>query len=80
MFQYYLGAEGLALSWIGSGRLIFSHNYSDADFDEVARRFVIAAGRMRGDGWWWQAASVTDKAIKRQVLREMAAAGLRRLV
>src|SRR5262249_55850530 len=29
MFQYYLRLERLALSWIGSGRLIFSHNYSD---------------------------------------------------
>src|SRR5262249_49564773 len=32
MFQYYLRAEGLALSWVGSGRLVFSHNYLDADF------------------------------------------------
>src|SRR5262249_14556017 len=28
MFQYYLRAEGLALSWVGSGRMIFSHNYT----------------------------------------------------
>src|SRR6202035_360251 len=33
MLQYYLRGEGLALSWIGSGRLIFSHNYTDADFE-----------------------------------------------
>ena len=45
MFQYYLRAEGLALSWVGSGRLIFSHNYSDADFSAVARRFVGQAAR-----------------------------------
>ena len=36
MFQYYLRAEGLALSWVGTGRLIFSLNYTDADFAEVA--------------------------------------------
>ena len=47
MFQYYLRAEGLALSWVGSGRLIFSHNYSDADFADVAERFVRAAGAMQ---------------------------------
>ena len=40
MFQYYLRAERLALSWVGTGRLIFSLNYSDADFAEVAERFV----------------------------------------
>ena len=43
MFQYYLRAERLALSWVGTGRLIFSLNYTDADFAEVAKRFVDAA-------------------------------------
>ena len=43
MLQYYLRAEGLALSWVGTGRLIFSLNYTDADFTEVADRFVAAA-------------------------------------
>ena len=28
MFQYYLRAEGLALSWVGTGRLIFSLDYT----------------------------------------------------
>ena len=46
MFQYYLRAEGLALSWVGTGRLIFSLNYTDADFDAVADRFVAAAKAM----------------------------------
>src|SRR6478752_4292900 len=43
MLQYYLHAEGLLLSWVGTGRLIFSLNYSDADFAAVAERFVAAA-------------------------------------
>ena len=50
MFQYYLRAEGLALSWVGSGRLIFSHVYSDADFNAVADRFTAAARMMKDDG------------------------------
>ena len=73
MFQYYLRAEGLALSWVGSGRLIFSHNYSDEDFEAVARRFVAAARAMQEDGWWWHAPSLTNATIRRQILREMLA-------
>ena len=71
MFQYYLRAEGLALSWVGSGRLIFSLNYTDADFAEVANRFVAAAENMKRDGWWWHDASLTNKSIRRQILKEM---------
>ena len=57
MLQYYLRAEGLALSWVGTGRLIFSLNYTDADFAEVAERFVAAAEKMKRDGWWWHDAA-----------------------
>jgi glutamate-1-semialdehyde 2,1-aminomutase len=72
MFQYYLRAEGLALSWVGTGRLIFSLNYSDADFQEVADRFVAAARAMHADGWWWTPKGQTNKAIRRAILREAA--------
>ncbi|MBU2410175.1 MAG: glutamate-1-semialdehyde 2,1-aminomutase, partial [Gammaproteobacteria bacterium] len=72
MLQYYLRAEGLALSWVGTGRLIFSLDYTDEQFDAVAERFVAAAREMQSDGWWHDAA-VTDKAIKRSILREMIA-------
>ena len=71
MLQYYLRAEGLALSWIGTGRLIFSLNYTDADFAAVADRFVAAATAMRDDGWWWSDPALTDKTIKRTILKEM---------
>jgi len=54
MLQFYLRAHGLALSWVGSGRLIFSLNYSDADFEAVLQRFVAAAQAMQADGWWWR--------------------------
>ena len=73
MLQYYLRAEGLALSWVGSGRLIFSLNYTQADFDAVAERFVAAASAMQRDGWWWSDGAMTNKSIRRQVLREMIA-------
>jgi glutamate-1-semialdehyde 2,1-aminomutase len=80
MLQYYLRAEGLALSWVGTGRFIFSLNYSDADFAAVADKFVAAARAMEQDGFWWADAALTNKAIKRRVLREMLAVHLRRLL
>jgi glutamate-1-semialdehyde 2,1-aminomutase len=70
MLQYYLRAEGLALSWVGTGRLIFSLNYTDADFAEVTKRFVAACDRMKQDGWW-RGPSLTNKTIRRQILKEM---------
>jgi glutamate-1-semialdehyde 2,1-aminomutase len=70
MLQFYLRAAGLALSWVGSGRLIFSANFPQADFDEVGRRFVEAAAAMRGDGWW-EAPAPSNRAIRRGLLLEM---------
>jgi len=71
MFQYYLRCEGLALSWVGSGRLIFSLNYDDVQFAAVAQRFVAAAQSMQRDGWWWCAPETTDRSIRRSLLREL---------
>jgi glutamate-1-semialdehyde 2,1-aminomutase len=73
MFQYYLRAEGLALSWVGTGRLIFSLNYTEADFDAVAGRFLAAARAMHQDGWWWSDPALTNKSIRRRILREIIA-------
>lgn len=78
MFQYYLRAAGLTLSWIGSGRFIMSHNYSAEDYTAVKERIVSAAAQMQEDGWWWQDASLTNKSIKQQILREMLKATLGR--
>ena len=71
MLQYYLRAEGLALSWVGTGRLIFSLDYSDGDFAEVCNRFVAAAQAMQRDGWWWKDDALTNKSIKRGILKEI---------
>ena len=70
MLQYYLRLEGLALSWVGTGRMIFSLNYSDADFEAVLQKFVAAALRMKHDGWWWHTPELTNKSIRRSILKE----------
>jgi glutamate-1-semialdehyde 2,1-aminomutase len=76
MFQYYLRAEGILLSWIGTGRLIFSLNCTEEDFAEVAARFVRAAQAMERDGWWEPAAG--KRRLGRQILLEMVSQKFRR--
>ena len=71
MLQYYLRDHGLALSWVGTGRFIFSLNFTEADFEDMLERCVQAGHQMQRDGWWWQAPGLTNKAIKRGLLREM---------
>jgi len=78
MLQYYLREEGLMLSWVGTGRLIFSLNYSDGDFDEVVARFTRACERMAANGWWWHAPDATNKSVRRGILRELVARRLGR--
>ena len=73
MLQYYLRAEGLLLSWTGTGRLIFSLSFSDSDVDDVIAAFVRAATAMKEDGFWWASDELTNKSIRRRVLREMLA-------
>ena len=75
MLQNYLRAEGQALSWVATGRLIFSLDYTDADYAAVVERFVAACRAMQLDGWW-DGKPTTNKAIRRSILREAATAAL----
>ena len=71
MLQFYLRAHGLALSWVGTGRLIFSLDYDDAAFAAVLDRFAAAAREMQADGWWWSDPAQSNRSIRRGILREM---------
>lgn len=74
MLQFYLRAHGLALSWVGTGRMIFSLNYRDDDVEAVLERFVAAAQAMQRDGWWWRDAARAGRSIGRRILAEMVRA------
>ncbi|WP_234421288.1 aminotransferase class III-fold pyridoxal phosphate-dependent enzyme [Erythrobacter sp. EC-HK427] len=73
MLQFYLKKHGLALSWVGTGRFIFSLAYTDADFAEVESRFLTACRDMRDGGWWWTGGddAAHGKAIRKRLTREM---------
>jgi glutamate-1-semialdehyde 2,1-aminomutase len=70
MLQFYLRAHGLALSWVGSGRLIFSLNYGDVEFAEVAKRFTQAAQDMQ-DAGWWDGPEQSNQKIRKRIFKEM---------
>jgi glutamate-1-semialdehyde 2,1-aminomutase len=71
MFQYYLREQGIALSWVGSGRMIFNFEFDDTTFELFTQRFIKAAQRMQEDGWWWTPEHQNNRNIRRQVLKEM---------
>jgi glutamate-1-semialdehyde 2,1-aminomutase len=70
MLQFYLRAEDLALSWVGTGRLIFRIDLPDDAFAEISRRIVAAAAAMHRDGWWWSFPELTNQTIRRRVRSE----------
>ncbi len=74
MLQFYLKVQGIELGWIGTGRFIFSLNYSDADFDAVIARVVAAGTAMQQDGWFAVIPGLSNKAIKRQFMLAMLSA------
>ncbi len=71
MLQYYLRLEGLGLSWVGTGRLIFSLNYRHDDVQAVIDRFVAAGRAMQADGWWAPGLLLDNKGIRRRIGREL---------
>ena len=73
LLQYYLRAEGVSLSWVGTGRCLSAMDVSQEDYRELQDKLVDAAAAMKGDGWW-----VTDyedpgveKRMRKQLVREV---------
>ena len=76
MYQYYLRAEGLALSWVGTGRCLFSLDFTPEQYAQTQRALIAAAEKMRDDGWWWDGSAegeepLTSKAISSMVAKEL---------
>ena len=52
LLQYYLRAEGVTLSWVGTGRCLSSLDFTAAHYEELKEKLVHAARSMKHDGWW----------------------------
>jgi glutamate-1-semialdehyde 2,1-aminomutase len=74
LLQYYLRAEGITLSWVGTGRCLSSMDFSDDDYDALQRKLVEAARLMKTDGWWPTAIEYPDKEkrMRARLVRDLA--------
>jgi glutamate-1-semialdehyde 2,1-aminomutase len=75
LLQYYLRAEGVTLSWVGTGRCLSSMDMTAGDYAELAEKIVTAAGAMQRDAWWLTLEQYPEKEkrMKVRLAREMAA-------
>lgn len=77
MLQYYMRSEGVALSWVGTGRLLVSLDFKPADLEELRAKLLRACRRMQEDGWWWcgtEKKPLTAKAISARIGLEIVQA------
>ena len=51
LLQYYLRAEGINLSWVGTGRCMFNFDFSAEDYRDLTTRIISAARAMQRDKW-----------------------------
>jgi glutamate-1-semialdehyde 2,1-aminomutase len=73
LLQYYLRAEGVTLSWVGTGRCLSSMDFAPEDYDELEGKLLDAARHMKRDGWWLTAAEhpEREKHMKVRLIQEM---------
>jgi glutamate-1-semialdehyde 2,1-aminomutase len=74
LLQYYLRAEGVTLSWVGTGRCMSSIDYTAEDYGELQAKLVKAAQSMKHDGWWLNEEQQPgrESTIRSRLLWEMA--------
>ena len=73
LLQYYLRAEGVTLSWVGTGRCLSSLDFTAEDYRELQIKLLNAAQKMQSDGWWLNAEEHPgrDKRMRMRLMREM---------
>lgn len=73
LLQYYLRAEGVTLSWVGTGRCLSSMDFTVEDYQDLQAKLLNAAQKMKSDGWWLTAKEYPqkEKNMRRRLMREM---------
>jgi len=73
LLQYYLRAEGVMLSWVGTGRCLSNMAFAQGHYEELQAKLVAAASRMKQDGWWLEGLEQPGrrKAMKSRLMWEM---------
>jgi len=74
LLQYYLRAEGVTLSWVGTGRCLGTMDFTEKDYDALAAKLVAAARAMRDGGWWLGVEHARkERTMRLRLVREMLA-------
>jgi glutamate-1-semialdehyde 2,1-aminomutase len=73
LLQYYLRAQGVTLSWVGTGRCMTSLDFNKEDYLELETKLIDAARQMKADGWWLSEVEQPgrDKVMRSNLIREM---------
>jgi glutamate-1-semialdehyde 2,1-aminomutase len=74
LLQYYLRAEGVTLSWVGTGRCLGTMDFTEKDYSALQTKLIDAAARMQADGWWLGAEHPRrEKTMRLRLIREVLA-------
>jgi len=72
LLQYYLRAEGVTLSWVGTGRCLGAMDFTQKDYAALQTKLIAAASTMRADGWWLGADYPRrEKTMRLRLIREV---------
>ena len=73
LLQYYLRAEGVTLSWVGTGRCLSNMDFTQPHYQELQTKLLNAAWNMKRDGWWLteQEQPGREKKMRIGLIKEM---------
>jgi len=67
LLQYYVRAQGVTLSWVGTGRCLNSLDFQPADYDELTEKLLAAGQAMKEDAWWLSQAEEPERNRRMQI-------------